>query len=298
MTSQGRQITILRSGSLTLVEDGGRPGLAHLAIPPSGVLDRKAWKLANRLVGNNENAAVLETTMTGVAFRADCSCIAAVTGAPAPVQVDETASNWGAPVPLAAGQILSVGTVVSGLRCYVAVSGGIAVEPKFGSMSTDLLSGIGPPRISDGDELPLGSEVKSAPLVDLAQYEIPQDRIDLDMFLGPRHDWLTKESLAVLSTQLWTVGADSNRIGIRLEGSSPLELRHNHELVSEAMITGSVQIHPNGMPVIFLADHPTTGGYPVVGVVPQQSLDLCAQACPGTLVSFHIRPPTWNFADN
>lgn len=285
MTTQSRTVLVLRSGSLTLVEDGGRPGLGHLAIPPSGVLDRRAWRLANRLVGNDEHAAVLETTINGVTLQAKSHCVAAVTGAMAPVTVDGLPGAWGTPILLNPGQILDVGSATAGVRSYVALSGGVEVPPVFDSRSTDLLSGLGPPPLSDGDVLPLGQILRSAPAIDFAPYPIPTDTICLPLYLGPRADWLTDKSLRELPLRTWTIGSTSNRIGLRLEGPS-LDRARNDELLSEGILTGSVEIPPDGQPVIFLADHPTTGGYPVIGVVDDQGLALCAQARPGTSVSF------------
>lgn len=287
-----RDISIVRSGSLTLIQDAGRPGLGHLAIPPSGALDRKSYKLANRLVGNDEGAAVLETTILGVEFRVNCECVVAITGALAPVEVDKMSSSWGTPIPLVRGQTINVGKATAGVRSYVAISGGIDVPPVFGSRSTDILSGIGPQPLHDGDVVPLGLRSQLAPAIDFAPYQIPQDKITLPLFLGPRHDWLTDESIVALSQQVWIVGSASNRIGIRLEGP-PLERRRRGELASEGMVTGSLQVPSDGLSVIFMADHPTTGGYPVVGVISDDGLDLCAQARPGTEVSFHIRPSSW-----
>lgn len=292
MTEQVRHITVLRPGPLTLIEDGGRPGLGHLAIPPSGALDKKAWRLANRLVGNDESEAVLETTVGGVEFRVDCDCVIAVTGAMAPVEVDGVPAEWGMPLPLRPGQIVNVGVATVAVRCYVALSGGIDVDCVFGSRSTDILSGLGPSPLKDGDRISLGPVLGEVPAVDFVPYRVPQDEISIPVFLGPRHDWLTSESLFALSEQVWTVGTASNRVAIRLEGAQ-LERSRKGELFSEGMVTGSLQIHSDGTPVIFLADHPTTGGYPVVGVITGEGLDLCAQARPGTLVSFKVRYPDW-----
>lgn len=139
-----RALSVVRSGALTTVQDLGRPGHAHLGVPRSGALDGPAAALANRLVGNRSEAAVLETTLNGCAVRPRSTVTVAVTGAPCRVSVDGRPAAWGAPVRVPAGALLTVGTAVSGLRSYVAVSGGITVEPVLGSRSTDLLSGLGP----------------------------------------------------------------------------------------------------------------------------------------------------------
>lgn len=295
MTEKSRYITVLRAGSLTLVEDGGRPGLGHLAIPPSGVLDRKAWRLANRLVGNDENAAVLETTLTGAEIRVSCRCYIAVTGAQALVAVDGNPASLCSQIMLNSGQTINIGPATAGIRSYLAISGGIEVPSTFGSKSTDLLSGLGPPPLADGEVIPLGPILRSPPIIDFAPYTVPEDTLCLTIYLGPRDGWLSQESIFQLSRQVWTVQTTSNRIGLRLDGPS-LTRNRNDELFSEGIVTGAIQIPPDGQPIIFLADHPTTGGYPVVGVISDRDLDLCAQARPGTQVSFHIRLPTKPFS--
>ncbi|MGH9114382.1 MAG: allophanate hydrolase subunit 2 family protein, partial [Acidimicrobiales bacterium] len=174
-----REVVVTRSGSLTTVQDGGRPGLAHLAVPPSGPLDRPAWRLANRLVGNPEDAAALETTLTGVGLRACASVVAAVTGAPAPVAVDGRPEGWGVPIAVAPGQVMDVGLAIAGVRSYVALSGGITVGTVLGSRATDSLSGLGPPRLEPGCRLPLGRVHGPAPAVDFAPYPFPPEQLSL-----------------------------------------------------------------------------------------------------------------------
>ncbi|MGH9106748.1 MAG: biotin-dependent carboxyltransferase family protein [Acidimicrobiales bacterium] len=292
MTGGTREVEVVRSGWLTTVQDGGRRGLAHLAIPASGALDRPAWRLANQLVGNPEGVAGLETTLTGVAVRAGTSCAVAVTGAPAPVSVDGRPARWGAPVELGPGQVLDVGTATDGLRSYVAVSGGIAVSPVFGSRATDLLSGLGPPALTDGSVIPLGDDPGPPPPQGQAPLPPPSLSLTLRLYPGPRQDWLTEVGLGALVNQSWAVASASNRIGIRLDGPS-LERARTEELPSEGVVLGAVQLLPDGRPLVFLADHPTTGGYPVVGVVDEGDLPACAQARPGTPVRFQLRPAPW-----
>ncbi len=288
MTAGRRWLVVVRAGSLTTVQDAGRPGLAHLAIPPSGALDRPAWRLANRLVGNPEDAAALETTVTGVSLRAGVTCVVAVTGAPAPVSVGGRAAGWGVPVALQAGQLLEVGTATAGVRSYVAVSGGIDVERVFGSRATDVLSGLGPPPLRDGCILPVGSTFGPVPAVDFAPYALPAARLRLTLHPGPRRQWLSEAGMAALGTQTWSVSSESNRIALRLDGP-PLERRDRlEELPSEGVVVGGVQVPRDGLPLIFLADHPTTGGYPVVGVVDTDGVTACGQARPGTPISFEL----------
>ncbi|MFJ4876403.1 biotin-dependent carboxyltransferase family protein [Streptomyces sp. NPDC088745] len=282
-------LDVVRAGALTTVQDEGRPGQAHLGVPRSGALDVPAHRLANRLVGNPARAAAtLETTLDGVALRPRTPVIVAVTGAPAPVRVDGRPVAWGAPVRVPAGAVLDVGRATDGLRSYVAVAGGVDVEPVLGSRATDLLSGLGPAPLVDGAELPLGAARFTPPAPDAASFRAPPRELVLPLFLGPRHDWFTPESLRTLAGGGHRVSPAANRIGLRTEGPALTRVKED-ELPSEGMVLGAVQVPPDGLPVVFLADHPVTGGYPVVGVVPERCLAAAAQAVPGTPVRFTVR---------
>ncbi|MFJ7778503.1 biotin-dependent carboxyltransferase family protein [Streptomyces yangpuensis] len=281
-------LLVVRAGALTTVQDGGRPGYAHLGVPRSGALDTAAYALANRLLGNPPDAAVLETTLDGVTLRALAATVVAVTGAPCPVRVSGRPVAWGAPVRLSAGAELEVGRAESGLRGYVAVRGGLAVPPVLGSRSTDLLSGLGPAVLTAGTTLPVGpSGPDPVPGADAYGLPAAPSELVLPLRLGPRADWFTGASLAGLWRSAFRVSPSSNRIGLRTEGGSALVRARAGELPSEGMVLGAVQVPPDGLPVVFLADHPVTGGYPVVGVVPPgPALDAAAQARPGTPVRF------------
>nr|WP_308346751.1 biotin-dependent carboxyltransferase family protein [Streptomyces sp. ISL-66] len=280
---------MLRPGALTTVQDLGRPGYAHLGVPRSGALDAGAHALANRLLGNPPQAATLETTLDGVGLRAlGGPVVVAVTGAPCGVRVCGRAAPWGAPVLLRAGAELEVGRAESGVRSYVAVRGGFAAEPVLGSRSTDLLSGLGPPVLTAGALLmvgPAGPDPVAG--VDALAAAGPPSELVLPLRPGPRADWFDPESVRDrLLRARYRVSAASNRIGLRTEGP-PLVRARGGELPSEGMVLGAVQVPPDGHPVVFLADHPVTGGYPVIGVVPPgPALDAAAQARPGVPVRF------------
>ncbi|MFF8291962.1 biotin-dependent carboxyltransferase family protein [Streptomyces sp. NPDC016309] len=286
-----RAFAVVRAGALTTVQDLGRPGHAHLGVPHSGALDPYASGLVNRLVGNPADAAVLETTVDGCAVRPRCAVTVAVGGAPCPVTVDGRPAGWGTAVRVPAGAVLEVGTAVRGLRCYVAFAGGVAPDPVLGSRSTDLLSGLGPAPLRDGAVLPLGPAPSSAPgappapAPGVVPWPGPPRELVLGVRLGPRDDWFTRRALSTFATHAYRVSPASNRIGLRTEGP-PLERAVAGELPSEGMVLGAVQVPPDGRPVVFLADHPTTGGYPVVAVVRERDLAAAAQAVPGTPVRF------------
>jgi biotin-dependent carboxylase-like uncharacterized protein len=285
MTAPARLVRVRRPGALTTVQDRGRPGLAHMGVPRSGALDTAAHRLANRLVGNDEAAAVLETTMDGVALAFEAGAVVAVTGALAPVLVDRRAAEWSLPVFVRAGQVLEVGRALRGVRSYVAISGGLQVPTALGSASTDMLSRLGPPPLTAGQVLPIGAQPERFASVDLAPYPLPGDHAELAIHLGPRHDWLSAAGLATMGAGAWSVAPDSNRIALRLAGPVVERCRYE-ELPSEGLVAGAVQSLPGGQLVVFLADHPTTGGYPVVAVVDPVSMGACAQARPGTMFSF------------
>ncbi|MFE6828814.1 biotin-dependent carboxyltransferase family protein [Streptomyces sp. NPDC057690] len=280
-----RAVSVVRAGALTTVQDRGRPGHAHLGVPRSGALDAPAAALVNRLVGNPPGAAVLETTLNGCALRPRSDMTVAVGGAPCRVTVNGRPVAWGAPVRVRAGTLLDIGPAVSGVRTYVALAGGIIVEPVLGSRSTDLLSGLGPPPLTDGTVLPLGRELVPHARVDVAPQPAPPAELVLRVTLGPRDDWFTPDALRAFTSRTFLVSSASNRIGLRTEGPA-LERARSGELASEGMVLGAVQVPPAGRPVVFLADHPTTGGYPVIGVVRAGDLSAAAQAVPGTPVRF------------
>lgn len=321
-------IEVVKPGLLTTIQDLGRPGYAHLGVPRSGALDRPSLILANRLLGNPDDAAALETTLTGVTLRAEVPTTVAVTGAPAPVYVDGRPVEFAKAVRLAAGSVLEVKNALSGVRSYVAFAkGGVRVAAVLGSRATDTLSGLGPPPLRAGFVFPVrpdhgessaagGQDTNSSIDEEIdaglgaragagrtgtqtgtdadtgtgARTDTRTDtgtdaEITLRVRLGPRHDWFSVSARDALVETPYTVTVKSNRVGVRLSGR-PLTREKAGELPSEGIVLGAIQVPADGQPVVFLADHPTTGGYPVIGVVEEADLPLLAQARPGTRVRF------------
>lgn len=281
------------AGPLTTLQDLGRPGFAALGVSGSGALDRRALALGNRLVGNAEGAAGLEITGGGFSGVADRDVWIAVTGAWGPVSVGGRPVDPNHPVFVAAGAPVEIGPATFGLRYYLAVSGGWDVPPVLGSRSTDLLSGIGPAPVLDGDVLPIGEPHPSGiPALDVAPWSPPDPGpVSVPLRVGPRADWFAPGALERLFTDTWTLSSASNRVGARLDGQ-PLErsAAGSAELPSEGMVAGALQVPPSGLPTVLLADHPTTGGYPVIAVVASGALDLFAQLRPGQRLTFrHAR---------
>jgi len=269
-------------GASVLVQDLGRPGWAHLGVARSGALDRPAAGLANRLVGNDPGAACLEVLLGGLAVRADEACWVAVTGAPCAVEVDGRPRELAAPVRLTRGSELRLGRPSEGLRSYLAVAGGIDVDPVLGSRSTDTLGHVGPPPVAVGATLPVGASSRSPVGVDTPR---PSRAGPLRITPGPRADRVGGDAVDLLCRTTYAVSTSTDRIGMRLDGD-PLPMTTYDELPSEGMVLGAVQVPPDGRPIVFLADHPTTGGYPVVAVVDEADLWQCAQLRPGETVRF------------
>lgn len=288
-------LTILESGLLTTVQDRGRPGYAHLGVPRAGALDRGAADLANRLVGNPPEAAVLETTLTGVSFRVELALTMAVAGADAEVWVGPRRVAFAEAVTLSAHAEVRVGPARSGVRSYVAVAGGIAVRPVLGSRSTDTLAYVGPPVVTAGTVLPVGPAVGQPveiPAIRTHRHDSEGDPACLRLHRGPRHDWFGPDLMDRLTESAYVVTGDSNRVGLRLDATGPKgpgigpAQRPERELASEGIVLGAVQVPPDGRPIVFLRDHPVTGGYPVVAVVHEGDLDRCAQLRPGCRIRF------------
>jgi biotin-dependent carboxylase-like uncharacterized protein len=281
-------IEVVRAGALTTVQDLGRPGLAHLGVGRSGAADLGSMRLANRLVGNREGAACLEITLGGFAARFTRAGVVALAGAPCPVRVSGHDGFMHGPIHVAPGDELSVGAPRRGVRTYLAVRGGIDVPPVLGSRSTDMLAGLGPAPLRPGMQLSVGDDAGELPNVDVAPVPAIPEEIVLRVLPGPRDDWFTPAAVTALTAGAYEVTAQSNRVGIRLSGPT-LERSVTRELPSEGTVCGALQVPPNGQPVLFLADHPVTGGYPVIAVVCEPDICHAAQARPGQRLRFRVR---------
>jgi biotin-dependent carboxylase-like uncharacterized protein len=282
----GRVLHVEAVGPLATVQDLGRPGLASLGVSRSGAADRAAARRANRLVGNPEGTAVLEALLGGlVVIAGEAHLVAALTGASCPASVDVRPVALDAVLDLSPGARLRLGTATAGLRCYLAVRGGLVVPPVLGSRSRDTLAGLGPPPVRAGDVLPVGPAPAGWPTIEVVPAAgVPDldDVVELRAVPGPRADWLDDDAVEALWSCEWTVAAASDRVGLRLAGPALVRAadRREAELPSEGLVRGAVQVTPEG-PVLFLADHPVTGGYPVAAVVLDRDVDLAGQVRPG-----------------
>lgn len=274
---------------LATIQDAGRPGWAHLGIPRAGAVDAPALALANRLVGNPEHAAGLEVLLGGLRVRLERSRWIAVTGAAAALQVAGRAAPAFAAVHVPAGASVQIGRPTAGARVYLGVAGGLEPPAVLGSRSCDVRNGLGPPPLRPGDRVPMGRPARPGPAVDVAGASSGVGRRPLlRVHPGPRSDWLLDGPPAALSGLCrpagWRVAPASDRAGLRLAGAG-LRVRAA-TLDSEGAPEGAIQVPPDGQPVIFLAEHPTTGGYPVVAVVDAADLPLAGQLLPGDALAF------------
>ncbi len=283
-------IEVVAPGPQLTVQDLGRPHQAAWGIGPGGAADRGSLRLANRLVGNPEHCAAVEMLLGGATLHIQDAATIAVTGAPAPFLVNSVAGRADGPQHVPAGATVRFAVPASGLYSYLAVRGGVATEPILGSRSTDEQSGLGR-ALRAGDLIPVGSDVAGPPAVDVAPRRRWGDEdVTLVGMFGPRDDWFTDESLRRLTGSVYTVTADSNRVGVRLTGPA-LDRRTDDEMLSEPTLRGAVEVPPDGLPIVFGADHLTTCGYPVVAVLHPGSADRIAQCRPGQAVRFSLTRP-------
>ena len=275
-------LVVVDVAGLVTVQDRGRIGWAHLGVPRAGALDSEAAALANRLVGNTPDDAVLEVTLGRLSFRLGSGRWLAVTGARSVVLLDGLPQAFATAVYAAPGALVEIERPDEGARAYLAIAGGVAVEPVLGSRSTDTLAGLGPAAVTSGAVLPLGTATATP-----RSYDTPRVRSGgmVRLWPGPRVDWFVDDALGRLCQHPYVVSSDSNRIGVRLNGAA-LERSRTGELPSEGMVLGAIQVPPDGQPVVLLHDHPVTGGYPVAAVVDQQDLGVLAQARPGDPIRF------------
>jgi biotin-dependent carboxylase-like uncharacterized protein len=284
-------LEILRTGPFAVVQDLGRTGLAHLGVSGSGAADRRAHKLANRLVANPDDRATVEVTFGGFSARVRGGDVdIAVTGADTDPTVNGIKFGTNSIHRVRDGQVIALGAPRAGLRTYVAVRGGICVEPVLGSRSYDVMSAIGPSPLRPGDRLPVGEHTAAYPELDQAPVAaITGDVVELSVVPGPRDDWFVDPDALVRDD--WVASHRSDRVGMRLVGR-PLHYHFpDRQLPSEGTSRGGIQVPPNGLPVILGPDHPVTGGYPVIGVVTDEDIDKVAQVRPGQRVRLHWARP-------
>lgn len=287
-------IEIISLGLPVVFQDLGRAGQASLGISVSGAADRASFRAANRLVGNSANTPALEIALGGLGFRMRGQGVMAVTGATAPITITgangtKISAKHHSAIALDDGDVVSLGTPTAGMRSYLALRGDFNIAPVLGSVATDTLAQIGPPALVAGDVVAILPATSNA-LVSLEEpaFDVPRadETVVLDVIMGPRTDWFTDAAVESFLSQEWSVTPQSSRVGIRLSGDA-LERSNHGELPSEATVRGALQVPASGQPVLFLADHPLTGGYPVIANVAGHHLDLAGQIPVGAKIRFN-----------
>ena len=295
---------VLAAPMPALFQDLGRFGQTGQGVSSSGALDQGAFKAANRVVGNPAGTPVLEIMLGGFSFEVSGRTVLGIAGAPCPITIRDASGRsiedlTYQPIALEAGDVVTLGQAPKGMRSYLSVRGGFAVKPVLGSASTDTLAVVGPDPVTVGTVLTINTEtagLSSVSLTEAPAFDHPAsgDVVTLDVIMGPRSDWFTETGIATLASQLWQVTPQSNRVGIRISGDVALERKDKAELPSEGTATGAIQVPHSGQPVLFLADHPLTGGYPVIGTVAEYHLDLAGQIPVNAQIRFR---PVTRFAD-
>jgi KipI family sensor histidine kinase inhibitor len=303
-------IKVIATALPALVQDLGRAGHAALGVTVGGALDRRALQLANEIVGNPSGVAALEITFGNFVCECSNEMSIALAGAPAPITVQRSSGEIFAAaaehsITLHAGDRVKLGYPLRGVRSYLAVRGGFEVPRVLGSASRDTLAALGPEPLVKGSIVATGrAAAATATATATRRDDIPAESLPtggetvvLDILPGPRADWFTEASLTLLLEQAWQVTPQSSRVGIRLRGEKSLDRRVFTELPSEGLTRGAIQVPHDGQPVLLLADHPVTGGYPVVAVVAEHHLDLAGQLPPGAKLRFRRLPATSALSD-
>lgn len=282
-----RWAEVERPGFLSLLQDEGRRSVAAMGVPRAGPADPQSFTLANRLVGNADGATSLEITVSGPALRfAGPAHVAVVASAAdsAEVTVDGLPCPDGAVIPVGPGQVVEIGRVRVGLRAYLAVAGGFDTPRTVGSRSSDVLVGLGPGPLTAGDRLGLGRPTRPhGVLTHPGSRDTPTAPV-IRVVAGPHP--MGGAAWEHLTTRPWTVAVDSNRVGVRLTGRDPLPVDGSPSIPSTGMVTGAIQVPPDGHPIVLMPDHATVGGYPVIGCVISADLAALGQLSPGDTVRF------------
>jgi biotin-dependent carboxylase-like uncharacterized protein len=289
-------LRIISPGLSTTVQDLGRPGFQRLGVALGGALDPVALRAANSLAGNPGNTGVLEAAYIGPSFAVEAEdARLAFAGADAAIEIldDVNATSGEAIAPMRSvrvrcGQVIRIGSLKNGTTLCIAVEGGFDIAPVLGSVSTDSRGQMGGWQgraLIAGDVLPL----HRAAAIDRDEYRI--DGLDLTAprcfraVLGPQSDYFSEHEIARFFAAEYTVSAGSNRMGMRLEGA-PIRHCRGFNIVSDAIATGSIQVPGNGQPIVLLADHQTTGGYPKIATVISADLPALGRLPIGAKVSF------------
>ena len=284
---------VVAQGMLTTVQDLGRFGYQDLGIPVAGSLDPISLRLANAVVGNPENTGALEIRMMGPTFRVDADSVrVALVGTAQPIEIlgDRAVhAEPGESVRLRRGQVFRIGMIRDTSCCYLAVEGGFDLPAPFRSQSTYIRGGIGGFEgrgLKEGDDIPLtvpdAEERAEERLGEVAKIDLP---VPIRVVLGPQNDYFTDAAIETFVTSEFSITPDADRMGLRLDGPV-LEHAKGYDIASDGIVTGAIQVPGTGKPIILLADHQTTGGYPKVGTVISADLPRLGRMRPGGKLRF------------
>ena len=303
-----RLVTVLKPGLLTTIQDSGRWGHQDRGVPVAGPMDRRAYRLANALVGNPADSAVLEATLLGPALRFEHSTLVAVTGAELSASLDGTALPIDAAHACAAGSVLRFGERRSGTRAYIAFDGGIDVPRVLGSRATHVVSGLGGIEgraLAAGDRLRLSESIYPWRKPLRLAPQVIGGGARLRIMRGPQDDHFDETAFDALQHTRFTISPQSDRMGYRLvrsdrhrvplarrssesEGGNPESRIPTGAMISDATFMGGLQIPPSGDPILLMADRQTTGGYPQIATVITADLPLAGQLAPGDWIEFTV----------
>lgn len=282
-------IRIAKPGFFTTVQDLGRYGYAHLGISPAGAADPLSFRIANLLVGNDENFPALEMTLLGASLEFEVSAIVALTGASCECKIGATQMPFNAAFDVPAGAILQCGSMMTGARCYLSVQGGFDIPMIMGSASTFVaghFGGLNGRRLQSGDVLqvrqPGASRIRSLRAGVLEPLCAPRV---LRVTKGAQQDWFGPEAFAKLSSGVYVVSEHSDRSGLRLKGEA-VRTRESSELLTDGIPLGAIQVPQHGQPIILFVDQQTTGGYPKIANVIAADMHRVGQLQPRDEVRF------------
>ena len=294
MSGAPAALLVLQPGPLSTVQDLGRPAHQHLGVPAGGAMDPVALRIANRLAGNPPGAAGIEVTLSGFEAEFLVPTAAAMAGADLGFELDGEPLLPGRGFLARPGSRLRAGGRRRGCRAWIAVHGGIDVDPVLGSRSTYLPGGFGGycgRALRAGDEvparggLPPGWSPQCAPPPLLPPEGPAGEPTPLRVVLGPQDDAFTPDGLSEFLSAPYAVSSQADRMGCRLEGP-PVAHRAGADIVSDGVAWGAVQVPGDGRPIVLLADRQTTGGYAKIATVVGVDLGLLAQVLPGDAVRF------------
>lgn len=283
-------IEVIEPGLMSSVQDVGRPGLERFGVTPGGVADWVAAAVANRLVGNAPEAAVLEYAEVGPSLLFHDEAIVAITGAePNGIRGSDVEPSWESR-HVHARRMIVLGKLTPGLRGYLAVRGGIDVPAVLGSRSLSVRGGFGGGfgrPLGQGDRLPIGTLARDEPMNrrwPLGHRLPPSGPWEVRVIAGPHSDVFLPEALRRLTATACIVTPSIDRMGLRLD--TPGLRLQAEEILTTPVVAGSIQVTPSGQLIVLFVDHPTTGGYPVIATVIRADLPLLAQARPGDTIRF------------